>query len=123
MRGIWILLVESDEIRQDDPRNAHHDTPVRDEDLVAIDRYGFPGRFVFLPEPRPLPLIRMTVVVADEHVDFTRREQRSRIDARRRISVDLVEQRIAAPQLVGASKYRSFFRNCRVLLELAQHTG
>src|SRR6266481_5254326 len=123
MRGIWILLVESDEVRQDDPRKAHHDTPVRDEDLVTIDRYGFPGRFVFLSEPRPLPLIRMTVVVADEHVDFTRREQRSRIDTRRRIGVDLVEQRIAADDLVGAAKYRSFIRNCRVLLELAQHAG
>src|SRR5882762_4689150 len=82
LRGIRIPLAKSDETRLDDSPDAHQHTFIRDEDLVAIDRDWFPWRLVFFPEPRPLPLVRMTVVVADEHVDFTGRQQCSCIDAR-----------------------------------------
>ena len=58
--------VERDETRLHEARDAEHQALVRDERLVAIDRNGLPGRLILFSNPRPLPLVRMPVVVANQ---------------------------------------------------------
>src|SRR6267143_2407345 len=73
-------------------------------------------------EPRPFPLVRMPIVVADEHIHLDSREQRPRIDTRLRVNVDPVEEGVAADDLARARETGTTLGHVGTLLQLAEHT-
>ena len=123
MRGIRILTLEGDETGLDEAHDTEHQALVRHERLVAINRYGLPRRLILFANPRPLPLVRMPIVVADQQIHLACREQCACIDLRPRIGIDSPEQRVAVDDLARARESGSVLRHIRTLLELAKHAG
>src|SRR5450759_2973046 len=123
MRGIRILTLEGDETRLDEAHDTEHQALVRHERLVAINRNGFPRRLILFAYPRPLPLVRMPIVVADQQIHLACREQCACIDLRPRIGIDSPEQRVAVDDLARARESGSVLRHIRTLLELAKHAS
>ena len=100
---IRILGAEGDETGNRVASDVHHQPLIRHEYVIPVSRDRLPRRRI-LSQAGPQPLIRMTVIIADEKIEQARRQERARIHLVPWVGVDAIEEILAIDDLVGAGE-------------------
>ena len=121
---VRVLLLKADEFGIDPAHQLHEQAVEIDEGLVPVFGDGQPRVAVSGRKPRPAPLARVPILIADEKIDESRLEIGARINSFAGRLFKTLVQLVRAAHLAGSGKSRLIVgRFGRMFLQGADQPG